>query len=699
MVATKSEAQCKNFYFNYKRRHNLDSLLQQYKQKSSRRPREEREVSQCESVASTVSAQEDEDIEASNEEENPEDSEGDSKGAENSSDTESAPSPSPVEAAKPSEDAPAESSSSRTTSEAAAEQESAIKTTPAASPPSPAQSVKPAENENPAELQVKEEATTEGEESMEVESRSQPIDTKPVLNLVVHTKVEPVEAEARLPEDIQVKMEMDAKERDGGKPKEKLEPEDMDFGPAQQASAQRMEPNSDNDSSATCSADEEVDGEPERQRIYTMDSKPSLLNPTGPLLVSSTIKQGQMDLQQLQHRAAVIPPMVSSTLQGLPQGIPMSGYTLLHQHIKAMHKSTMLEDQQRQRQEQMEVDCRRSASPCGPSKSPNVEWDGKPVAYMPYAEVKRAMEQEAQMQNAVVRSASPYRLSPREVSKVSPQPDVNAARYSVPPVLQPAPHQVITSLPEGVRPPTTRPTRPPPPLIPSSKTVMPSEKPSFIMGGSISQGTPGTYLTSHSQSPYSQDPPKPSVGSISLGLPRPQESAKAASMPYIKQEEFSPRSQNSQPEGLLVRAQHEGVVRGTTTTIQEGSITRGTPASKVSVETMPSLRGSITQGTPALSQSGIAADVLLKGTITRLATEDSSPEKCREEAAAAKGHVIYEGKSGHIITYDAIKNVREGTRSPRTAHEMGLKRSYDSMEGNIKQGMSMRESPVSAPLE
>ena len=46
-----------------------------------------------------------------------------------------------------------------------------------------------------------------------------------------------------------------------------------------------------------------------------------------------------------------------------------------------------------------------------------------------------------------------------------------------------------------------------------------------------------------------------------------------------------------------------------------------------------------------------------------------------------------------------IKNAREGTRSPRTAHEISLKRSYESVEGALKQGLSMRESPVSAPLE
>jgi hypothetical protein len=45
-------------------------------------------------------------------------------------------------------------------------------------------------------------------------------------------------------------------------------------------------------------------------RMFPMDAKPSLLNPTGSILVSSPIKPNPLDLPQLQHRAAVIPPMV-----------------------------------------------------------------------------------------------------------------------------------------------------------------------------------------------------------------------------------------------------------------------------------------------------------------------------------------------------------------------------------------------------
>ncbi|KAG7268978.1 hypothetical protein CRUP_004249, partial [Coryphaenoides rupestris] len=155
----------------------------------------------------------------------------------------------------------------------------------------------------------------------------------------------------------------------------------------------------------------------------------------------------------------------------------------------------------------------------------------------------------------------------------------------------------------------------PPPLIPTSKHT---DKPSFIQGGSISQGTPGTYLPSHAI--YGLEGSKSSVGSISLGLPRQQDHNKPGSMPSIQDGRGNPGKVG---EGLA-------------------------------------FRGSITQ--------------MPKGMPT----------------------VIYEGKIGHIVSYDAIsKNPREATRSPRSSHD--LKRSYDSMmESPMARGHPGREG---APFE
>ncbi|GCB83374.1 hypothetical protein scyTo_0023465, partial [Scyliorhinus torazame] len=46
-----------------------------------------------------------------------------------------------------------------------------------------------------------------------------------------------------------------------------------------------------------------------------------------------------------------------------------------------------------------------------------------------------------------------------------------------------------------------------------------------------------------------------------------------------------------------------------------------------------------------------------------------------------------------------MKNIREGTRSPRTGHEVhGVKRTYDLMESGLSR-VPVREPTVSAPYE
>lgn len=56
---------------------------------------------------------------------------------------------------------------------------------------------------------------------------------------------------------------------------------------------------------------------------------------------------------------------------------------------------------------------------------------------------------------------------------------------------------------------------------------------------------------------------------------------------------------------------------------------------------------------PPLRLQGTPADVLYKGTITRIIGEDSPSRLDRgREDGLPKGHVIYEGKKGHVLSYE-----------------------------------------------
>ena len=86
MVGTKSEAQCKNFYFNYKRKFQLEALIEDHKKNKA--DSGGRTVSTSESIASTITAPSEEDMSSSDEDNGEDNGE--------TSDTASAPSPVPM---------------------------------------------------------------------------------------------------------------------------------------------------------------------------------------------------------------------------------------------------------------------------------------------------------------------------------------------------------------------------------------------------------------------------------------------------------------------------------------------------------------------------------------------------------------------------------------------------------------------------
>ncbi|XP_061866417.1 nuclear receptor corepressor 2 isoform X9 [Colius striatus] len=694
MVGSKTVSQCKNFYFNYKKRQNLDEILQQHKLKMEKERNAKRKKKKGTAVqneeAAFPPAAEDEEMEVSgtsgNEEEMAEEAEA---AVNNSSDTESIPSPRPD--AKDGGENGAKAPAGPGGDSGA---EPTVKLEEAPTPPD----APPAPPANPAPPP----ASPPPEAAPEPPSTEEKVQEDLVVD-VVKTE-EPEEKVSEEPSKSEVKKEEseDSPEKDKGNDK-KGESGISGGGTAGTEGPPKAEKkeshkgskgagvNPDSDSSATCSADE-MDEQDAVDKSRLLSPRPSLLNTASDARLNSS-PQKPLDLKQLKQRAAAIPPIIS---EGFSEGMLQSGsvkpqvpphaLALYQQQITKAHESAR-EDMppgklsQAQQQQAEKEQQQPSSSPRGKSRSPAVgDKEEKSVHFPSIAEAQKLSAE------PMAASCWPPVLSySRDVIKTSPQAEPHLFQYN------PPGHPIPLNLHENSRSglPRVASISNPPPLISSTKHPSVLERPV----GSISQGMP---IQLHA--PYSSEHAKVPVGSITMGLPLTMDPKKLVPFPGVKQEQLSPRSQASQPESLVLQPTQEGsILRGTSlSSASGGSITKGTPTSRPPPESPITYRGSITHGTPA--------EVLYKGTITRIIGEDSPSraEKAREDAMP-KGHVIYEGKKGHVLSYEggvaASQCPKEESRSSGASHETtGTKRTYDMMEGRISRGLSARDT-LSASIE
>ncbi|XP_039627956.1 nuclear receptor corepressor 2 isoform X1 [Polypterus senegalus] len=668
MVGSKTVSQCKNFYFNYKKRQKLDEILQQHKMKvekerNARRKKKNNSAAVANEDVSIPSAAEEEEMEVSggsgNEEDMAEDAE---VAANNSSDTESLPSPRSTEEGKTKDnDVGKPSLADEHKDEDSGAASSALKD----------MDIGPCDPEDKGMIQVLKSEKEPKEDSVET-------DEPPVVEAI---KTEPTE------DSKDQKMDIGDQKTHGDMADIKLMPKSVKD---ESKVGKKSGSNADSDSSATCSADEvEEPDTADKNRINS--PRPSLLNYSHDGVISSPV-QKPLDLKQLKQRAASIPPIMPEVL---PQGgahsaqpqVPHHALALYQQQISMVHESVQetkaLAKQQTTQQQLAEKEQQRSSSPHVKCKSPVTTGDkeDKPVSYSPISESKKQNgEEDLRPANLSRPLLSLYQPSARDMAKLCPSEQHILHCSSV---FQPSAHHMAVNLQqENSRLAAVRPLHipDPPPLISSSKFSGGPERP----GGSITQGTP---VQSHT-SQYGSENRKVPMGSVTMGL-HWMDPKKMVPFPIVKQEQLSPHSQANQPENLAMQGSAHDNTRGSSiSAVQGGSITKGIPGIRVVQDNPSSYRGSITQGTPA--------EDLYKGTITRIMAEESPGRGDRgREDAMSKGHVIYEGKSGHILSYDgAGQSSKEESRGAGVPTEvLGVKRSFDMMEAATTRGVSMRDSP------
>ncbi|KAK7802334.1 hypothetical protein U0070_025286 [Myodes glareolus] len=691
MVGSKTVSQCKNFYFNYKKRQNLDEILQQHKLKMEKERNARRKKKKTPAAASEETAfppaAEDEEMEASgasaNEEELAEETEalqasgnevprvGECSGpaaVNNSSDTESVPSPR-MEATKDT----GQNGPKPTSTEALPattqppvpppEEPATAPTEPcpapdASSPPSPVAPPSPA---------APTAAVPEDEQEDQVAAAPQTDDAKEQKSegeeVIDVGKTEEPEAPEEPPRSVKSDHKEEAEEEpeDKAKGTETIEavsepPLKVDEAGSKAAATKSSGSGApqDSDSSATCSADE-VDEPEGGDKGRLLSPRPSLLTPAGDPR-ASTSPQKPLDLKQLKQRAAAIPPIQVTKVHEPPREdtVPPKPAPTVPpptQHL----------------QPESDVSQQSGGSPRGKSRSPvpPTEKEAEKPSFFPAFPTEGP---KLSTEPPRWTSGLPFPIPSREVIKTSPHvPDPSAFSYT------PPGHPLPLNLHDSVRPVLPRPPiSNPPPLISSAKHPGVLER----QLGAISQG-----MSVQLRVPHSEHAKAP-MGPLTMGLPLAVDPKKLAPFSGVKQEQLSPRGQTGPPESLGVpTAQETSVLRGTALgSTASGSITKGLPSTRAADG--PSYRGSITHGTPA--------DVLYKGTISRIVGEDSPSrlDRAREDTLP-KGHVIYEGKKGHVLSYEGGMSVsqcskEDGRSSSGPPHETAApKRTYDMMEGRV----------------
>ncbi|XP_053327902.1 nuclear receptor corepressor 2 isoform X3 [Spea bombifrons] len=651
MVGSKTVSQCKNFYFNYKKRQNLDGILQQHKlkmEKERNNRRKKKKAAQMEEEVPYPRTVEDEEMEASgmsgNEEEMAE--EGD-PAVNNSSDTESVPSPrQEAKESKETEPKPTGTSVEEATREA---------------PPNPSNTEQSQEgtcnnNKEEEEQQPKEE-TESNVIKKEMEEEGKACEEFPKREV---KQEEPEECKENV-------LEKSGEQQKEGPPKME-----------KKNSKHEGKANVDSDSSATCSADEAEEQDPaDKNRL--LSPRPTLLS-TGSDAHMKASPQKPLDLKQLKQRAAAIPSIISEGFSESaqpsatvkPQMTPHA-LALYQEQITKVHESA-LEGPVPTKQPQPHIPPEREqqtiSSPKAKSKSPVTGDKDDKAAYVAIQTEGQRLSAEQPCIPHWPPTTLQYQVPARELIKPPSQHDPGF-QYN------PQVHPMPLNLHDTSRVPRISSISNPPPLISSSKHTAAIER----SMGSISQGVP---IPLHA--PYGSEHAK-----VPMGLPLSVDSKKLVPFLAVKQEQLSPRSQQSQPETLVMQTAQEGsIFRGTS---QGGSLTKGIPSNKAPQDPPVMYRGSITHGTPA--------EVLYKGTITKIMGEDSPGrvERLRDEALS-KGHVIYEGKKGHVLSLDGNSvshTSKEDSRGGISSHESSAaKRTYDMMEGRIPRGL--RELPA-GPIE